>query len=125
MAIVSEKFLDELIKGGYIKDEAILGVSKEGGAKWQQLRAQLKHRFTSEDIRYAPVTNQESKTLLMLDTNSLPMALTSSVRHRDSRIVLVTTLVEYTIKNVLSCIVKTAWLSLVGTYEQSNKPLDH
>ena len=56
MAIVSEMFLDELIKGGYIKDEAIFGVSKEGGAKWQQLRAQLKHRFTSEDLKYAPVT---------------------------------------------------------------------
>ena len=40
MAVVSEMFLDELIKGGYIKDEAIFGVSREGGAKWQQLRAQ-------------------------------------------------------------------------------------
>lgn len=30
MAVVSEKFLDELIKGGYIKNEAIFGISKEG-----------------------------------------------------------------------------------------------
>ena len=30
MSIVSEKFLDELIKGGYIKDEAIFGLSREG-----------------------------------------------------------------------------------------------
>ena len=56
MAIVSEMFLDELIKGGYIKDEAIFGLSREGGAKWQQLRAQLKHRFTSDDVRYAPIS---------------------------------------------------------------------
>ena len=42
MAVVSEKFLDELIKGGYIKDEAIFGVSASGGTKWQQLRVILR-----------------------------------------------------------------------------------
>ena len=56
MSIVAEKFLDELIKGGYIKDEAIFGLAREGGTKWRQLRTQLKHRFTSEDLKYAPVS---------------------------------------------------------------------
>ena len=56
MAVISEKFLDELIKGDLIKEDAVYSITREGSAKWRQLRAQLKHKFTSEDLKYAPIS---------------------------------------------------------------------
>lgn len=77
MSIISEKFLDELIKGDLIKEDAIYSITREGSAKWRQLRAQLKHKFTSANLRFATMT-----TLIKRDCPQLRVLLeTNNIRH--------------------------------------------
>ena len=70
MAVISEKFLDELIKGDLIKEDAVYSITREGSAKWRQLRAQLKHKFTSANLRFATMT-----TLIKRDSQQLRYVL--------------------------------------------------